>query len=177
MEELKKLFNTYYTFLDRIDTHIKDVETKFQDDIVCKKGCDECCKFLTLFPVEAFNLAETFSALPHNLKQKIKNQIQAAPEACPLLVDSQCMLYPHRPIICRTHGIPIYMEKQGQPFIDFCPKNFKGITDFPKQTLLSIENLNTTLTAINKQFIENIETDMPMPDRIPISQALFLFSD
>ena len=35
-------------------------------------------------------------------------------EMCPLNVDSRCILYSHRPMICRLHGIPHQLRKPGQ---------------------------------------------------------------
>ena len=104
----------------------------------------------------------------------MKGKIEKEKQACPLLIDRECVLYPARPIICRTHGYPIYMEKEGKRLVDFCPENFKGISSFPKETMLDIESLNTMLSVINRQFIESIEMDPPLLDRIPISEALFI---
>jgi len=36
---------------------------------------------------------------------------------CPLNVDTRCMLYAYRPMICRLHGIPHELKKPGQPGI------------------------------------------------------------
>ena len=36
---------------------------------------------------------------------------------CPLNVDTRCILYPYRPMICRLHGIPHELKKPGQPGI------------------------------------------------------------
>ena len=30
---------------------------------------------------------------------------------CPLNIDSRCLLYPYRPMICRLHGIPHELQK------------------------------------------------------------------
>jgi uncharacterized protein len=172
----RKMINTllknYGRLLARVDAHIKQVETKYSNEIVCKKGCDSCCRFLNLFPVEAFSLATAFCQMDTG-----REQIMAGLEkgtGCPLLIKGQCSLYEARPIICRTHGYPLYFEKDGETLVDFCPKNFKGISCFPKESLFDLEQLNTILTAINKQFIESIETDFPLAERIPISDALGL---
>lgn len=87
------------------------------------------------------------------------------------------MLYEARPIICRTHGYPLYFEKDGKTLVDFCPKNFKGVSSFPKESLFDLEQLNTLLATINKQFIESIETDVPLADRIAMSDALGLLDE
>ncbi|OGR11971.1 MAG: hypothetical protein A2277_04915 [Desulfobacterales bacterium RIFOXYA12_FULL_46_15] len=173
-DQISPLFENYQTFVKRVDSHITAVKRKFPNRIACKKGCDLCCKFLTLFPVEALTLAQAFAHLPKKIKAKVILKIETEKDVCPLLIDRACVLYPFRPIICRTHGYPVYMEKDRERLIDFCPRNFKGITSFPKETMLDIEQLNTLLAMINRQFTESLETDPPFLDRIPISEAIFI---
>lgn len=170
------VLQNYRTLLERVDAHIQKVEKLFPDQIACKKGCDSCCRFLSLFPVEALSISDAYSRLPENIKQKIAQQLEHHKEDCPLLIDHACILYPARPIICRTHGFPIFMEKDHQVSIDYCPKNFKLITSFPKETLLSIEQLNEMLIAVNQHFLSCVETDTELLDRIPVSQALFILN-
>jgi len=168
--QISHLFTNYQTLVKRVDSHIANIKKAFPDLIACKKGCDSCCKFLTLFPVEALTLSDAFAHLTEDMKIKVIRKIEKEKESCPLLIDRECVLYPARPIICRTHGYPIYMERQRR--VDFCPENFKGITSFSKEMMLDIERLNTLLVMINRQFIESIETDPPFLERIPISEAL-----
>jgi len=208
--EIDLVLKNYTAFLKRIDTHIQRVGENYSDKIFCKKGCDSCCRFLSLFPVEAFALSSAFRKLdksnqdliqdsmirnnliPNRMDQTNLDQTKLAPsdltlsnvilselekEVCPLLIDKECILYGARPIICRTHGFPIYIEKEGEGLVDFCPKNFKDVTSFSRDALLNLEQLNILLTAINTQFLESIETENPLPDRIPISQALFMIED
>jgi hypothetical protein len=174
MDQIKLLFKDYQTLVKRVDGHIAGTQKAFPDKIACKKGCDRCCRFLTLFPVEAFSLSWAYVRLPENIKAKIGLNLEKY--GCPLLIDRECVLYPFRPIICRTHGYPIYLEKKGQGLVDFCPDNFKGVSSFPKETLLHLDQLNTLLAAINLQFIGAIEKDPPLLDRIPISEAIFILS-
>ncbi|WP_299981421.1 YkgJ family cysteine cluster protein [Desulfobacula sp.] len=167
----------YSALLKRVDDHIRHIEKKYPDKIVCKKGCDSCCKFLTLFPVEAFAISAAFIKLPEETRDIVVKHLKKEEDACPLLIDRTCILYPARPVICRTHGYPIYIEKDGETLVDFCPENFKGMASFPKDILLSIEQLNTTLIAVNRHFLESIETTLPSPERIPISKAIFLLDE
>ncbi|MFA5903092.1 MAG: YkgJ family cysteine cluster protein [Desulfobacula sp.] len=168
------LLLNYHNLVKKVDLHIDHITTAYPDEIVCKKGCDVCCRFLTLFPVEAVALSAAFTGLSEDIKAKIVLKIKNEANFCPLLIDRECVLYPARPIICRTHGYPIYMTKKGESFVDFCPDNFKNVTSFPKEMLLDIEQLNTMLTAINQHFIKSIETDPPLLDRISVSDAIFL---
>ncbi len=179
---LDHLLKNYTDLINRVDAHIKQVADSYADQIVCHKGCDSCCRFLTLFPVEAFALSRAFVALSNTDQAKIVEAIESMEESgegelehCPLLIDKICLLYPARPVICRTHGFPLYMEKDGEGLVDFCPENFKEMTSLPKDALINLDQLNTLLTAVNKHFTASIDGEMP--PRIPISQALFLCQD
>jgi len=164
------LFKNYTDLVTRVDAHIAKVMETHGAQIACKKGCDDCCRFLNLFPVEAFALSKAFSSLPEKDQAQIIEKADQREDQCPLLIDHVCILYPVRPVICRTHGLPIYMEKDGEAMVDFCPQNFTGITELPKDAMLNIDQLNTLLSAVNQHFISNIDGDLP--DRIPMSMAL-----
>ncbi len=172
---LNLLLKNYNDLLKRVDAHIKQVEKSYSDEIVCKKGCDSCCRFLNLFPVEAFALSAAFIEMDKSRRNLVMAGLEKKADDCPLLIQGQCLLYEARPIICRTHGYPLYFEKNGEIMVDFCPKNFKGMTSFPKEVLFDLEQLNTLLAAINKQFLDSIETDIA--DRIPMSCALLLLDE
>ncbi len=174
---INRLLKNYLALLSRVDAHIKQVQTKYLNEIVCKKGCDDCCRFLNLFPVEAFALSAAFCQMDNLCQDLIMKGLEKGTDGCPLLIEGQCMLYEARPIICRTHGYPLYFEKDGKTLVDFCPKNFKGVSSFPKESLFDLEQLNTLLATINKQFIESIETDVPLADRIAMSDALGLLDE
>ncbi|WDP91317.1 MAG: YkgJ family cysteine cluster protein [Desulfobacter sp.] len=170
---IDELFKNYNALIARIDAHTAAIQANWDGQIACKKGCDDCCRFLSLFPVEAFALSRAFCALAPPDREKVVDQARAGEEKCPLLVDHACMVYQARPVICRTHGLPIYMEKGGKVQVDFCPENFKGLTELPKEALLDIDQLNTLLAAVNGHFLENLDADLP--DRIPVSEALELW--
>ena len=57
-----------------------------------------------------------------------------------------------RPVICRSHGLPLMMEGRR----DTCPLNFKDlpIAALPEQDVLSVEALTTVLVAVNKLYCE-----------------------
>jgi hypothetical protein len=175
-KSLKDRLKNYRDLLRQVDAHIKRVETTYSDQIVCKKGCDSCCRFLNLFPVEAFALASAFLEMNKSNQDIVRAALEKTTPDCPLLINHQCHLYKARPIICRTHGYPLYLKKKGETLVDFCPKNFKGVTSFPKDSLLDLEQLNRLLVVINNQFLESIETK-PVTDRIPMSRALLLLDE
>lgn len=168
-----ELFKNYATLLSRVDAHIAQIMETQGSHIACKKGCDDCCRFLNLFPVEAFSLSRAFAALPEKKQNRILDKAKQGEDQCPLLIDHVCMLYPARPVICRTHGFPIYMKKEGEVMVDFCPENFKGMTSLPREAMLDLDQLNTLLSAVNQHFLDNLDADLP--ERIPVSRALTLW--
>src|SRR3989339_2201968 len=97
-DQISLLLKNFQTFVKRVDSHINAVKNVFPDQIACKKGCDLCCRFLTLFPVEALSLSYVFSRLPEDIKIKVAHKIEKEKQACPLLIDRECVLYPARPI-------------------------------------------------------------------------------
>lgn len=166
------LLKNYYLLVEKTDLHIRNVEQQFREQITCKKGCDACCLYLTLFPVEAYVVSTAFFRLPEQTRNHIlKNNAQKS-DRCPLLMDGSCSIYPARPLICRTHGYPILITVENSQRIDFCPENFKTVTSFSNESLLSIDALNTVLTAVNQHFIAQLNPDIPVPDRIDIFEAL-----
>jgi len=170
---LDNLLKNYSDLISRVDEHIQRLGRVHKDRLACKKGCDACCRHLSLFPVEAFALSRAFSRLDAPCREKILGQAAQTSRKCPLLVHHACMVYDARPIICRTHGYPLYMEKQGQALVDFCPKNFKGIKKFDRSDMLDLDRMNTLLTAVNNHFTACFEDRLP--GRIPVDQALGLY--
>lgn len=74
-------------------------------------------------------------------------------EICPLLEHGACVIYGSRPVICRTHGLPILVFQNGRHEADFCPRNFRNISSLPSQAMIDIEKLNQILFAVNSVFI------------------------
>lgn len=73
-------------------------------ELTCRAGCDSCCvSGLTVLPVEAASLVRF--AEDHELDFAPKGQGH-----CVFLdVDGRCAVYAARPILCRTHGLPLRM--------------------------------------------------------------------
>jgi uncharacterized protein len=142
----------------RIDEEIKKVEELHGRDITCHPGCTTCCVNLTVFPVEFFAILE-------DLKKTRTIQTgflfdESAP--CGFLYEGLCQIYVFRPIICRTHGLPILFlnDSQEDPSweVSFCELNFRNKTgiEFTDDTLLDIETINAELNRINDQFISSL---------------------
>jgi Fe-S-cluster containining protein len=98
---------------------------------VCS-GCEESCcrtRFHHHTLLEFLYLREGFNRLPAALRERIRADAAAAAAAhepgarpgadsrpfCPLNTEGRCVLYAHRPMICRLHGIPHALHPPGRP--------------------------------------------------------------
>jgi len=121
--------------------------------IQCRKGCCDCCVNLTVFPVEFYFI------LGELKKSGIKPDFDKN-ASCGYLKDGLCVIYKYRPIICRTHGLPIvFLDDNEEPprnCVSFCELNFTDIDDdygFDQFTTLNIDSINERLFSINLEFI------------------------
>ncbi len=116
-------------------------------------------------------------ALPPDEAAIVRAQALSGSEqdACPLLYEGCCLLYDYRPIICRTHGLPILTTHGGQPLIDFCPMNFVSTETIPGSAVINLDRLNETLAVVNTLFVQGFFKDSPPAvERISIADSLLL---
>lgn len=93
----------------------------------CRKGCDRCCRALAAPPavtrLEWERLWEGFAALDPAVQAQVRERVSGLARAwassprpsactCPLLDPEAgaCLVYDHRPAICRTYGF--YVERR-----------------------------------------------------------------
>jgi Fe-S-cluster containining protein len=175
--ELMESLKNYRTLVERVDALAQRIETEFRAQIACRRGCDACCRHLSLFWVEGVALAQALDALPETAAERIRERGRraAADGPCPLLEDGVCLLYAARPIICRTHGLPLLAGEGEARRIDYCPENFRGIDTLPAGAVLDLDRLNTTLTAVNALFVSEVfHGQAPEQERLAIAEALLL---
>ena len=165
----------YRELISRVDEISRKIEEDFRSEIACTGGCDGCCRHLSLFPVEAAALAVAFQELPLSERRRIRERACTSPiEPCPLLEQHQCLLYTARPLICRTHGLPLLINRAGKRRIDYCPLNFRGVSSLPGSAVIDLDRLNETLVAVNLCFISAPEQPSIWPERLTIAEALLL---
>ena len=173
----EELLKNYRELASRVDELCAGITSAFPEEIVCRAGCAGCCRHLTLLPVEAVTLAVALRKLPPGQADLIRTLArQATPDGpCPLLVDDRCLLYLPRPLICRTHGLPlITLQGEGRR-VDFCPENFQGVTNLPGSAVIDLDRLNTALVSINALFCrEFFPKGRPDRERYTIAEALLL---
>jgi len=172
---LVERLRNYRQLVARVDELCARIEGDFREGIACRRGCDGCCRHLSLFPVEAAALAAALAEAPAALAAQIRERARAAGEdgPCPLLKDGACLLYAARPLICRTHGLPLLGRRDGERFIDYCPLNFQGMESLPASAVIDLETLNATLAAVNRLFVKESGGDEARAEeRISIARSL-----
>jgi Fe-S-cluster containining protein len=167
----------YRNLVAKVDALCGSIEREHAERITCCKGCDSCCRHISLFWVEAAGLALALRDLPRDTVSLIREKARSASAegACPLLEKGICLLYMARPIICRTHGLPILTSESGRRMVDFCPRNFIGVESLPGNSIIDLDLLNTSLAAVNALFVaEFFHGCPPEKERLTIAEALLL---
>lgn len=172
-----ELLANYRQLRAKVEELCRRIEQEQAEHLVCRRGCAGCCRHLRLFPVEAAALAEALRALPQTERTVLRAQLVAAAAApddpCPLLRDGACLLYLARPIICRTHGLPLRVVGEAGTRIDFCPLNFTAAEALPATAVIDLERLNTMLAAINLLFLRESGESWPSSDaRVAMADVL-----
>lgn len=93
------LLAEYRAAVEKIDAAVSAASAQAADALACKKGCDACCvEGLSVLPVEALAIEASGLRAPGEHKAGM----------CAFL-DAQgaCTIYAARPILCRTHGLPL----------------------------------------------------------------------
>jgi len=167
------LLSNYRQLVARIDALCRGIVEALGEQITCSKGCSNCCTAITLFPVEAAALAAALDALPERDAEEIRRHAaeRVEDERCPLLHHHCCLLYAARPIICRTHGLPIIYGSGQERRIDYCPLNLTESESLPGSVIIDLDNLNSLLVAVNALFLSQADAQ-DTSERLTIAEAL-----
>ncbi len=156
----------------KLDTRSAEITLRRAAHFACRIGCDGCCQTeRTVSDIEYAALEQAVADLPETSRLRLREQIQRRETddgPCGLLMDGRCAVYEERPLICRSHGLPMVMEQQ----LSVCPLNFTemDIADLPNEDLISVDTLTAILVAVNALYCQ--ETGGDAARRRPVSQLL-----
>lgn len=170
---MENVLDNYRQLLTRIDALCHGIKEALSEHITCSEGCSSCCTAITLFPVEAAALVAALEQLPEEDAEAIRRHVaeHANGERCPLLAHHRCLLYAARPIICRTHGLPILYTDGQERTVDCCPLNLTEGESLAGSAIIDLDKLNTLLVAVNALFLS--KSDAPdLPERLTIAEAI-----
>lgn len=163
----------YKQLVARIDALCGAIQASLGDQITCSEGCSSCCTAITLFPVEAAALQAALDELPEEEAEEIRRHVaqHTSGERCPLLSHHRCLLYRARPIICRTHGLPIIYTEDNQRKSDCCPLNLNDAESVSGSSVIDLDKLNPLLVAVNSLYLSQAEIS-ETSERMTILEAL-----
>lgn len=169
---LEKAIQNYLKLRDSADQMAEHLGIVHSGQLVCRKGCCNCCTNLSVFPVEFFAIVEQMKKAGWT-----KLHFDAAAVCGYLDEQRACEIYPFRPIICRTQGLPLaFYDDDTQGYsVTFCPKNFTGgepeQLSFGADNTLDLDALNDELFDIHLQYIaEHPELGFTPQTRIALSR-------
>lgn len=174
--QLSTLLDRYHALCQYCDDLFERAVQAYPTQIQCAKGCAECCLLETVVPLEAAVIAAYLQAMPA-LRERLSLTDQPQNPHCVFLSNQVCLIYPVRPIICRTHGLPIrYPEHEG---IDVCPLNFNNdtLTELEEEFVLDADVITTNLLRLNLAFCLLTATAKTAGERIALQSLLTNFSE
>lgn len=142
----------YRLLRNEIDKQARRLAALHSAHIHCKAQCTACCINLTVWPVEFFAILE-------DLRAAAVKPVFDPQASCGFLKDGLCQIYPFRPIICRTHGLPLaYLDdRQDEPAygVAFCEKNFRYTEEiaFGPNNTLDMDTVNETLARLYTDYL------------------------
>jgi uncharacterized protein len=141
----------------KVDAFFARASAAHGEAITCHAGCDDCCRRrFSVTVIEADVIREALSRLSSERRRALAERAAREDDAaCPALdPDGRCAIYEARPLICRTHGLPIRFRPEGArslPLLDACSKNFVGrdLGSLDPTTVLDQSTLSTVLGALS----------------------------
>ncbi|HVV88247.1 MAG TPA: YkgJ family cysteine cluster protein [Kofleriaceae bacterium] len=149
----------YRELVGRVDAFVARVAARHPAELACRAGCDGCCRTrLTVTAVEAAAIEAWAAEQPAEARAAIaaaaRAPVEPASVRCAALDgDGRCRIYPARPLVCRSHGIPIRLrDGRGLPVVTACELNFRaagpGAAD--ADCVLDQELVSTTLGLVDR---------------------------
>lgn len=181
----------YRRFIEEVDALCNRLVSIHRPHLSCRKGCCACCTDISVLAVEAYSIfrgvGTSLRGIPESevislgteeellQSEPSRDSPKDSPRDSPgcVFLDSSgaCRIYPYRPLICRTHGLPLlypileYDElgrerktKEPEWQLFHCDLNFQEVKEdemeqvFTPENVLNMEEWNQQLILINEGF-------------------------
>lgn len=153
MDASKIHYKSYKSLRNNIDKLSETLYSQHKPHMQCRKGCDLCCMDYSILPVE-------FHFIKEELKKEgfkpDKTPSEIADKSCIFLKNHECTIYKHRPVICRTHGLPLLFTNEDYEWeLSTCELNFRQFDyeKFNPDNTYPQDTYNSKLFMLNKSFI------------------------
>ena len=145
----------YEQLAAKVDAFHDRVTDAHPGALTCHSGCSRCCEVhLSVLPLEFERIEAAVLLLSAEERESIAARVAAGKQdaRCPLLDDAgRCRVYEARPMICRSHGLPIQVGEP--PVWDVCPLNFPDGPDLATldpDTVMNVETVNFILGMMTR---------------------------
>lgn len=170
----KNDFSGYIDLRKKIDTDSKKLESEHSEHLECKIGCDLCCMDYRIFPIEFYSVLDEIKQ--NKIEPNKVNLENAQDNSCIFLKNHKCIIYSARPIICRTHGLPLLFTNDNSEWeLSACELNFTDFDfgEFTFDNTFLQDKFNSKLFLLNKKFISEFkEKRYTAFDLIPLKNII-----
>jgi len=164
---------------EQVDGDFAAIHQRQAARMQCRAGCSACCRArLSITRVEEVFLRRGLATLSDERRAELSARAREENrEMCPALDgDGRCGVYPFRPLICRTYGVPLRhrgaVALVNPPVIDVCDLNFNGT---PLKLLPPADVFDQTALVDALETIDGdhcIDNGLPRGQRILIAHIL-----
>ncbi len=162
------ILRSYGLLTDRVDAWSAERTDRFGSRLACTEGCAGCCqRALSVTALEAAIIGGWLDE--HGLAEPRPGEAYVDPlavldeseGACVMLDEAgRCRIYAVRPLICRTHGLPLAVpDDDGALHGDVCPLSFEGgagLVDLASTDFLDVTTLNVVLATLDLEFTRRV---------------------
>lgn len=206
----RAVLGEYRVVQTRVDAFFAAVLHRHPTQLQCQSGCHGCCQAgLSVSAIEAAAIRDYVQSLPEDQRAQLRAHVRpgaalnraalgsaAAAASCALLTrDGRCTIYPARPLVCRSQGLPLAYEaalipegalrfraKDGRAVV-VCPLNFSSTADpagLPSPSvepaaadILDGERLDVILALLNHRYIDSLGADRSTATaRVPLADVV-----
>ena len=167
------MLTPYRQLVAKVDGFFVRVRDRHGEQMRCGEGCSACCRTrLTITGIEAEAIGDwardRSEAERRTLAAAGRAAIGGGADRCVALdQDDRCRIYPARPLVCRSHGVPVRLRgERSLPVITSCELNFTdgGPGRADPDCVLDQELVSTTLGLLERTRAEAAGTAMVRRD-------------
>jgi hypothetical protein len=146
----------YADVANKVDAFFARVSARHGRDMQCESGCSDCCAVrLTVTAAEGQAIRDFVAGWSSSRRATLATNVAAAPaDLCAALdPNGRCLIYEARPIVCRSHGVPIRMTTASLPVIQACFRNFteRGPAAADPDCILDQTTLSALVLAVDRE--------------------------
>lgn len=165
----------------KVDAFFDRVHARYAGELACRPGCDDCCRRrLSVTGVEAAAIATGLAGQDERARAEVGRRArESSDRVCAALgPDGRCGIYAFRPLVCRSHGLPLRFApdrepgRRSLPVLDACAKNFteRELASIDADCVLDQATLSTLLAAVDAAHAA--ETGRARGERFDLAELL-----